>query len=116
YTEAKKDRDQLIILQDRQALKFAALDCYKAVAEFLPEGVTIDDVYFDRSKFELRGTVTSEERDSVENFNEELRHAPNPNKPGELLFAEVVAPTYPKIGATSTDWRFTCKLKDTGGE
>ncbi len=116
YTNANKDRAQYNILLDRQALKFAALDCYKAVAELLPEGVTINDIHFDRQKFELRGTVTSEEQDSVLNFNEELRHVPNPNKPGVPLFAEVAAPTFPKIGPTTTDWLFTCKLKETGGE
>jgi len=56
FTNAQKDSEQLRILQDRQPLKFAVLDCYKALAEHLPEGVTIDDVHFDRQKFELRGT------------------------------------------------------------
>jgi hypothetical protein len=112
YTNAQKDISQLKILKDRDQLKFAALDCYRAVAEHLPEGVTIVDMHFDRQKFELRGTVTAEDQDSVLNFNEELRHVPNPSKPEETLFAEVVPPTFPSI----TDWRFTCKLKETGGE
>jgi hypothetical protein len=114
FTNAQKDFAQRNILQDRQSLKFGALDCYKAVAELLPEGVTIEDMHFDRQKFELRGTVTSDDQDSVLNFNEELRHVPNPNKPGQTLFAEVVAPTFPRIGTTTTDWQFTCKLPETG--
>jgi hypothetical protein len=112
YTNALKDSKQLQILRERDQLKFEALDCYKAVAEHLPEGVTIVDMHFDRQKFELRGTVTAEDQDSVLNFNEELRHVPNPSKPEETLFAEVVPPTFPSI----TDWRFTCKLRETGGE
>jgi hypothetical protein len=116
YTNAQKDSEQLKILNERQSLKFAALDCYKAVAEHLPEGVTINDMYFDRQKFELRGTVTSDEQDSVLNFNEELRHVPNPGKPEENLFAEVIPPTFPSIRNNTTDWRFVCKLKEVRGE
>jgi hypothetical protein len=115
YTNAMKDSEQLKILQDRQQLKFAALDCYKAVAEHLPEGVTIDDVHFDRQKFELRGTATSDEQDAVLNFNEELRHIANPNKPAQTLFAEVTPPTFQNRNNIAT-WRFVCQLKDTGGE
>jgi hypothetical protein len=116
YTNAVKDREQLNIRELRQSLKFAALDCYKAVAERLPEGVTIETMHFDREKFELRGTASSDELDALENFNEELRHIPNPNKPEETLFAEVSPLTFPKIGNNVTDWRFVCKLKETGDE
>jgi type II secretory pathway component PulL len=118
FTNAQKDSEQLRILQDRQLLKFAALDCYKALAEHLPEGVTIDDVHFDRQKFELRGTAGADDRDAVENFNEELRHVPNPSKPAQTLFAEVSPPTFPNLNLhnNTAEWRFTCKLKETGGE
>jgi hypothetical protein len=116
YTNACKDHAQLDILQERQQLKFAALDCYKAVAEHLPEGVTIDDVHFDRQKFDLHGSAATDDQDAVESFNEELRHIPNPNKPDQTLFAEVSPPTFPQIRNNVVDWRFTCKLKDTGGE
>jgi hypothetical protein len=116
YTNATKDSLQLQILKDRQLLKFAALDCYKAVAEHLPEGVTIDDVHFDRQKFELRGTATSDDQDAVLTFNEELRHIPNPNKPEQTLFAQVTPPTFNNIRNNMADWRFVCQLKETGGE
>jgi len=115
YTNALKDRDQLKILQDRQELKFAALDCWKAVAENMPESVSIDDIYFDRQKFELQGTAPADDAEAVMTFNEALRHVPNPNKADQTLFAEVSPPTI-SIRANTAQWKFVCQLKDAAHE
>jgi hypothetical protein len=115
YTNALKDRDQLQILKDRSELKFAVLDCYKAVAEHLPESATIDDFYFDRKKLELRGSVSVNDQGDVLNFNEELRHIPNPNRPDQLLFS-VVSDAPMQVHGDRADWRFNCELKEGNGE
>jgi hypothetical protein len=117
YTNAMKDSAQLQILIDRSELKFAALDCWKSVAETLPESVSIDDIYFDHEKFELRGTAAADDADAVMAFNEALRHVPNPNtnRATQTLFADVTPPII-SIHANTAEWRFICKLKETGGE
>jgi hypothetical protein len=115
YTNAMKDSAQLQILKDRSELKFAVLDCYKAVAEHLPESAVIDDYYFDRKKLELRGSVAADDQEAVLNFNEELRHVANPNRPEELLFSDVSSPPM-AIRGDKAEWRFTCQLKEGSNE
>ncbi|HEY3861878.1 MAG TPA: hypothetical protein VGO59_08315 [Verrucomicrobiae bacterium] len=115
YTNAIKDIKQLDILRERSDLKFLALDCWKAVAEHLPETGTIDDFYFERQKLELRGTITSEDQEALFNFNEELRHIPNTNKPGQLLFSEVSSPPI-RVNGDKVEWRFTCQLNASPNE
>ena len=115
YTNALKDNDQLKILTDRSELKFAVLDCYKAVAEHLPESATIEDFYFDRKKLELRGSVSASDQGDVLNFNEEMRHIANPNRPGQLLFS-FVSDCPMTINADKANWRFTCELKEGASE
>ncbi len=115
YTNALKDSAQLQILKDRQLLKFAALDCWKAVAENLPESVSIDIIYFDRKKFELAGTASADDQDAVLTFNEALHHATDPNKGDQLLFANVSPPKIDLSGSTAR-WGFTCQLRDNGNE
>jgi hypothetical protein len=115
YTNAMKDSAELQILKDRQELKFAALDCWKAVAENLPESVSIDSVYFDRQKFELRGTASAEEQDAVFKFNDALRHTLNPNRAEQTLFADVATPVI-KITGNTVRWSFDCQLKESSNE
>ena len=95
YTNALKDAAQIKILVDRQELKYKALDCLKAVAEHVPDNVTIDHIYFQRGKFELNGTASSDEdadTDPLGKFNEDLRHVNNPNRPDQPLFSDISAP------------------------
>ncbi|HEY3856091.1 MAG TPA: hypothetical protein VGO67_17005 [Verrucomicrobiae bacterium] len=114
YTNALKDAEQIKILVDRQELKYKALDCLKAVAEHLPDNVTIDHIYFQRGKFELNGSAVNEEAgdsDLLGKFNEELRRIPNPNRADQPLFSEVSPPTTETKGANTT-WRFNCQLTE----
>jgi hypothetical protein len=112
YTNSLRDVEQIRILKDREALKYAALDCWKAVAEKLPDSMTVDDMYFQRGKLELRGTVVSEDLEDVGIFNEGLRTAIDPNH-HEPLFADVSPPATRTVG-TKGEWNFNCTLK--GGE
>jgi hypothetical protein len=115
YTNALKDAEQIRILLARQELKYKALDCMKAIAETMPDSLTLQNFYFQRAKIELHGTVVTDDQDSVDKFNEDLRHFPNPSKPDQPLFSDVTAPYQSTRGAI-TDWRFTCSLKETGNE
>jgi hypothetical protein len=115
YTNAIKDSEQFHILKDRADLKFAALDCWKAVAENLPESITLDDIYFERGKFELKGTVPTDDIAEVTAFNDLMRHVPNPNRSDQTMFSEVSPPTMNSPAATTT-WAFKCTLKETTSE
>jgi hypothetical protein len=112
YTNSLRDVEQIRILKDREALKYAALDCWKSVAENLPDSMTVDNLYFQRGKLELSGTVIAENQEEVGNFNEALRTATAPNN-HEVLFAEVSPPSI-RLSGTKGEWRFNCTLK--GGE
>jgi hypothetical protein len=109
-TNALRDVEQIKILKDREALKYAALDCWKAVAENLPDSMTVDDMYFKLGKLELRGTVIPENQEDVGNFNEALRTVTDPNH-HEVLFTEVSPPTL-RLGSAKGDWSFNCTLKE----
>lgn len=109
YTNALKDVAQIQMLTQQQQLKYAALDCWSVVAQRLPDSMTINNLYFDRSKLELNGVVTADDVDAVGKFNEDLRRAVNPQKPEQLLFTDVSPPTT-RIHGDQADWRFSCSL------
>lgn len=109
YTNALRDIAQIQILQDREKLKFAALDCWKSVAENLPDSMTVDDMYFQRGKLELRGTVVAENQQDVGTFNEAMRTSTDPNH-HESLFTDVSPPTI-RINGAKGEWSFNCTLK-----
>ena len=50
YTNAIKLREQTRVMQDQLSLQYAALDCWKAVAELLPEDLTLDGMRFEKGK------------------------------------------------------------------
>ena len=108
YTNAKKMEARIGVLEDRKNLQFAALDCWKAVAELLPAEVSVDQIYFQRGKtFDLFGTVPQEHEIEVTDFNSALRRV---KVNGDLLFSEVSSPSS-QVRGTSVVWKFSCKLK-----
>ena len=108
YTNAKKMEARIGVLEDRKNLQFAALDCWKAVADLLPAEVSVDQIYFQRGKtFDLFGTVPQENEIEVTDFNSALRRV---KVNGDLLFSEVSSPSS-QVRGTSVVWKFSCKLK-----
>jgi hypothetical protein len=111
YTNTMKMEARIQVLQDRKNLQFAALDCWKAVAELLPAEVSIDQMVFQRGKtFNLYGTVPQEQQLDVTDFSRALART---KVNGNLLFSEVTTPTSSIRGGTVA-WTFSCKLR--GGE
>jgi len=113
YTNALQDEAQIEILKNRQELKYAALDCWKAVAESMPTNVVLDDLSFNQDRLILNGTVPSDadSQTDVTKFNEKLRSAMGANN--EVLFTNVSPPTL-NIHAPQADWHFTCQMKGAG--
>jgi hypothetical protein len=73
YTNAQQLRARLDVLKERQELKYAALDCWKIVAEQLPSGITLQRFSFaDGQKLALNGTTTPEQINTLYDFDKGL--------------------------------------------
>jgi hypothetical protein len=76
YNRASQLKARAQVLQDRQDLRFAALDCYKLVAELLPEGATLQSFDFaDGRRLTLNGTCPEDRVMAVIEFSSALRKA-----------------------------------------
>jgi hypothetical protein len=111
YTNALRDDEQLRILKDRQELKYAALDCWRAVGKNLPADLTLDDLYFQRGKLELRGRAPADNQLAITDFNDKMRVFNINDTP---LFTEVGPPAV-SIRGDRAEWRFTCMMKGAEG-
>lgn len=109
YTNTLQLKAEVKVLQDQLDLRYAALDCYKAVAENLPGEVQLDTLNFERGyKLTLFGTAAEGDSPKVQEFNKALRKATVDDQP---LFDKVQAATStPKPGGM-IGWNFWCELK-----
>jgi hypothetical protein len=84
YTNALQLKAKFEVLNTREGLKFAALDCWKAVAELLPDGVTLEGFNFNNGeKLTLTGTAPADQTKRLLDFDADIRKvAPN----GQALF------------------------------
>lgn len=111
FTNALRYRDQVRVMQDQLNLQFASLDCYRAIAEKLPETVTLDTFQLSRGKnLRLSGTAPREAQNKLVEFSDELRnYAPN----GQPLFKNVPPPNTVLRG-DQVSWNLEAEL--TKGE
>jgi hypothetical protein len=114
YTNSLQMRQLVSVLQDRDRLKFAALDCWEAVAETMPTGLTLEILNFnDGRSISLRGTVPTEQVSEVYNFYDSLRKW----KKGTQVIFDSSGGTPPNTGrkdAATVGWSFELDLKDQG--
>jgi Tfp pilus assembly protein PilN len=112
YTNALQLKAKYEVLTTREDLKFAALDCWKAVAELLPDGVTLDGFNFvNGEKLTLNGTAPSDQTKRLLDFDSDIRKvAPN----GQLLFDPNKGDhvTWDLRGGVAS-WRCVLELKRT---
>lgn len=109
YTNAIRDRERIKIIKDRQELKYAALDCWKAVAQGVPASVTIEQLYFTKGRLELSGTIPDDQKSVLPTFYDAMVSA---TANGEPLFAQVGIPTFStSTGGQVAAWKMTCTLK-----
>ncbi|HXS69083.1 MAG TPA: hypothetical protein VN761_09595 [Candidatus Polarisedimenticolia bacterium] len=113
YTNSIQMAGMLNVLKERDQLKFAALDCWKAVAETMPTGLTLETMNFNDGKsLSLRGTAPTDQVTAVTDFFDALRKWKNGN---DFLFdpnADVPR-TGLNPGAQSITWSFELNLKRT---
>jgi hypothetical protein len=112
YTNALQLKAQFQVLKDRQELKYAALDCWKAVAELLPESATLEGLNFgDGKKLSVNGTAPSDQALQLTQFEGAMRKYAVNSQP---LFDQTKGDTIsmnPNPGAGTLRWGFTLELK-----
>jgi hypothetical protein len=108
YTNTLKLKAQLQILQDRQALKYASLECWSATAETLPEGLTLQSMEFRNGKFTLNGSAPADQSGLILSFNDRLRKTNT--KDGQPLFARMEPPITRQGPGGSLTWSFSGDL------
>ena len=111
YTNVMQLTARLDVLKDRQALKFAALDCWKALAETMPGELQLEGFNFsDGRKLQLNGTAATGMEKAILDFSDALRVARATD--GQPLFdvkkAEPPRTTVGPGGALT--WRFNLEL------
>jgi hypothetical protein len=113
YTNAVKLRERIDVLQNQLHLKYAALDCLRAVSEKLPADLTLVSFQFSRGqKIALQGTAPVEQTTQITDYNEDMRKV---KVEGQQLFSKVTPPKWVNrsgVGGSPTlAWDFTCELK-----
>jgi hypothetical protein len=111
YTNALQLRARYDVLKDRQDLKFAALDCWKLVADRQPEGVALDGFNFsDGQRLTLNGSAPVGNEATLISFSDDLRKATLLGKP----FFKEGDPIQYRVGAGGVvSWNFSLELKRT---
>jgi hypothetical protein len=112
YTNAIQAKAKLNVLKERQELKFAALDCMRAVAELLPETLTLDNFNFrDGKVLSLNGTAPRDSGAAVLDYYEAMRKA---TKDGQPLFTPTGGDPYDfRVSGNSPNgtWKFGLEMK-----
>jgi len=113
YTNTMRLKEEVRILRDQFDLQYAALDCWKAVAENLPSELTLTSLSFSRGKtLTIRGKCSSGHQEQLFQFNEKLREATVNNR---RLLKEVAPPKFDDRAGT-VNWNFTAELNRTVAE
>ena len=90
YTNALQLKARMAVLDERQALKYAALDCYRSVAQLMPESLTLESLNFSEGKrLNLSGTAPRDAVKDIYSFEAAMRKstaATANGGNGELLF------------------------------
>lgn len=116
YTNALQLSAKIKVLQDQADLRFAALDCWRAVSELLPAELTLTSFDFSRGRvLTLYGTAPTDQQGRITEFNAALSKAGYDEVP---LFSRVnPARISPMAGAQSgtTQWSFDCEVRRPEG-
>jgi hypothetical protein len=99
-------------MQDQLDLQYAALECYRSVAETLPAELNLNTFNFNNGRrLSLSGTASPEARTNILSFNDDIRKVVSKNQP---LFSNVEAPRTTQLQpGAPIQWNFTCDLKRT---
>ena len=114
YTNSLQLRQMVNVLQERDRLKFAALDCWKALAETMPTSLSLDNFNFnDGRSISLRGTVPTDQVGELYTFYDDLRRW---KKGTQVVFDSSggTPPSTQRRDLSTVNWSFELDLKDQG--
>ena len=110
FTNALQLKARYEVLKERQDLKYAALDCWKLVADKLPEGISLQRFSFgDGRKLTLSGMVAQDQLSQITDFYDALRKATLNGQPmfktteGESLSS--------RLTGNQVSWNFSLELR-----
>ena len=113
YTNSIQMKAMLGVLKQRETLKFAALDCWEAVAENMPAGLTLETLNFNDGKtITLRGTAPTDQVTAVTDFYDNLRKWKNNGQPMFDPNAGESPRTSIAPGGSAVSWSFELELKN----
>ena len=116
YTNALQLEARYHVLEQRQDLKYAALECWKIVAEQLPTGVSLQRLSFaDGQRLSLNGTVSPDQITQItDHFYDAVRKA---KVDGQPMFDTVGSEnlTYRQQGNNTVNWQFSLALAHQQG-
>ena len=114
YTNALQLKARYDVLKERQELKYAALDCWKIVAEQLPPSITLQRFSFARRQEafpEWHGDAGSGQHA----FRFQHRHAKSQGQRiGQCSMPRAAIPVNPRqTGNNTVTWSFSLELQKT---
>jgi hypothetical protein len=118
YTNVIQLKAKYAILKERQELKFAGLDCWKAVAELMPDAVTLDGMSFvDGRKLTLNGTAPADQTSKLNSFDAALRKKTVGDGESRQLLFETFGDNinWQMSSPGVVRWHVTLELKRTEG-
>jgi hypothetical protein len=109
YTNSMQLAAQYKILSERQQLKYAALDCWKLVAEQLPQTITLQRFGFDSGqRLTLNGNTTEDQMDTLFNFYTTMQKL---KANGQFVFDQQNGePPSPRLIGNREEWSFSLQL------
>jgi hypothetical protein len=114
YTNALLLKARYDVLKERQELKYAALDCWKIVAEQLPPNITLQRFSFaDGKKLTLSGTAASDQVNTLFDFNTAMQKVTTNGRP--MFNAQGGEPVNPHPVANGVTWSFSLQLQNAEG-
>ena len=113
YTFAMQFKAQLGVLQERQQLKYAALDCWELVAQDLPPEISLQRFSFtDGKTLALSGNCTPEQIPLITDPNAFYDAIRNAKRNGQPVFniTPVDQLVYRNLNNTTATWSFALEL------
>lgn len=109
YNNAMQLQGQYAVLQQREDLKFAALDCWKAVADNLPAGIALQRFGFGSGdRLEMAGSAPADQIQTLDDFATALQKVKRPD--GNPMFKPGQEPPGYHIYQDRVDWTYSLEL------
>jgi hypothetical protein len=111
YTNVLELKARYEVLKERDQLKYAALDCWKIVAEQLPQSITLQRFSFSSDKLTLSGTAPQEQFQTIIDFNRAMKKAALNGK--QMFNPQGGEDVSPRVAGNNLNWNFTLQLANT---